>query len=265
MHRIGLHGLSVIPMVMGYGCTVPAVMGTRILKSPRDRLITGILVTLVPCSARMVVILGLVGAVLGLRGVAMVYLFNALVVGLSGRILSRLMPEVSPGFILEMPRYHLPQMRSMLAKTWFRLKEFVVLAWPLLMVGSLVLNLIEHLHWADPLNRALTFFTTGILGLPSAVGVVLLFGIMRKELALLLLAGALGVEGTAGVLAVLSPLQVVVLAVFTTFYVPCLATISVLAREFGWRRTGLVVGGTFGLAVALSLLLRLVGGWPLVV
>jgi ferrous iron transport protein B len=91
------------------------------------------------------------------------------------------------------------------------------------------------------------------LGLPAQTGVPLIFGVLRKELALLLLAQAMGTEdfGT-----VLSPGQMLVFTVFTIFYVPCLATIGALLREMGWRRTALVILGTTGLALLLGLVTR---------
>lgn len=261
MHRIGLHGMSIIPIVLGYGCSVPAVMATRILKSPRDRLITATLTTLVPCSARMVIILGLIGAIFSIEAAIMIYILNIIILGLTGKLMSRAMPEVSPGLIMEVPKYHLPHMKALFKKTWFRLKEFVVIALPLLVVGSIVLEIIGHYHLTAAVNTIFAPFTAGVLGLPPVVGVVLLFGIMRKELALLLLASALGIKETSDILNAMTPTQIYTFTVFATFYIPCIATIAALAREFNWRKAGLITLLTFLVAVFLSLLIRL--GFPL--
>jgi ferrous iron transport protein B len=253
MHRLGLHGLSVVPIIMGYGCTVPGILATRILKSPRDKLITATLTTLVPCSARMTVIFGLVGFFISMQAALLVYALNAVILVVTGKVLSLLMPEVSPGLLLEIPRYHLPRPLELWRKTWFRLKEFVVIAWPLLIVGSVVLESINHLGLAAAINGVMAPFTVGVLGLPAVVGVTLLFGILRKELALVLLFGALG---TSQVLDVMSTAQVHGFTLFVTFYVPCLATVAALAKELGWLRALSISGLSFMLAIVLAMLAR---------
>jgi ferrous iron transport protein B len=138
MHRIGLHGTSIIPAVLGYGCNVPAVMATRILSSRRDKIIAGILSTMVPCSARSIVIFGLVAYYLGPLWAFAIYLFNIVVIAFSGKFLSMLMPEVSPGMILEIPPYRMPSWKVIKNKTWFRIKEFITIAWPILIAGSII-------------------------------------------------------------------------------------------------------------------------------
>jgi ferrous iron transport protein B len=112
MHHLGLHGKSVIPLLLGYGCSVPAVMATRILESGRDKFITAILAILIPCSARTVIIMGLVFYYLGPNYALGIYVINLLVIGLAGKILTRMYPEVTPGLLLEVPNYHLPSYKG---------------------------------------------------------------------------------------------------------------------------------------------------------
>jgi ferrous iron transport protein B len=88
LHRIGLHGKAIIPLILGYGCTVPAVMATRILESERDRFISSILTTMIPCAARITIIFGLVAFYLGPKAALLVYVLNIIVVAISGKILS---------------------------------------------------------------------------------------------------------------------------------------------------------------------------------
>lgn len=253
MHRIGLHGMSVVPMILGYGCTVPGILATRILKSPRDKFITATLTSMIPCSARMIVIFGLVGALVSVNAAMVIYVINILVLGITGKFLAMAFPEVSPGLIMEIPRYHAPDVKSVLQKTWFRLKEFLVVAWPLIIVGSVILELVKYFQWHDAINHAMTPFTSGLLGLPAAVGIVLLFGIMRKELALFLLASALNVSIESGqLLTVMTPAQIYSFTLFVTFYVPCIATIAVLARELSWKKAGAVTLLTLAIAIILA-------------
>ncbi len=251
MHKIGLHGLSIVPIILGYGCTVPGILATRILKSKRDKIITATLTTLVPCTARMAVIFGLVGFFISLKAAVFIYVISLVLLGITGKIMSKIMPEVSPGLILEIPKYHLPSFKAIAAKTWFRLKEFVFVAWPILIAGSIILEIIKFLNWENPINNFAEPFTSGILGLPAVVGVTLIFGIMRKELALLLLFSALG---TSNVIAVMTEAQIYGFTIFVTFYIPCLATFAALGRELNWRNAVLITIITFIIAVILSVI-----------
>ena len=253
MHKIGLHGKSVLPFVLGYGCSVPAVMATRILESERDRMITAILVNFVPCSARMIVILGLVSYFLGPFYALAVYFINLIVIALSGSIFSKFYREVTPGLILEVPPYRLPPLRITFKKVWFRLREFIGIAWPLLVVGSSVLAFLQHLGIEDLLNKVFLFITYP-LGLPQELGVTLLLGILRKELTLLMTFQALG---TRNVLEVMNPSQIMSFVLFVTFYIPCLATLAVLWKEIGRRWTLKAVGFSLSVAFLMGILARL--------
>ena len=252
MHKIGLHGTAVIPGMLGYGCSVPAIMATRILTSPRDRFIASVVAILIPCSARMTIILGLVGYYMGGTAAFFIYLFNLFFVSLVGTIMSKLMPEDVPGMILEMPSYQMPSAKVVMAKTWLRLKDFIIIAWPILIIGSAVLS-ISQLYNLDQYINAFTRPITWLLDLPSEVGTTLIFGIMRKELSMLMLFQALG---TSDVISILSQTQILVFTLFVVFYIPCLATMSVMAREIGLKRTIYATFGTLFVALFLGLLGR---------
>jgi ferrous iron transport protein B len=252
MHRIGLHGKAVIPAVLGYGCNVPAVMATRILESSRDRFIASVIATMVPCAARMTIIFGLVGYYLGGNAALGIYLLNLIVIAVSGTILSRLLPEVTPGMILEIPKYQVPRIRQALLKTWLRLKDFIIIAWPLLIIGSVVLGLAEYFKWTVTINRLLSPITS-LLGLPNQVGMTLIFGVLRKELSMLMLFQAMG---TDDLLTVMTQGQILIFTVFVVFYIPCVATIGVLYKQVRWRATAAIVGFTFITALFMGLLTR---------
>ncbi len=259
MHRIGLHGTAVLPGILGYGCSVPAVMATRILPSPRDRFIAAVAAVLVPCSARMTIILGLVGYYLGGTAALFIYLLNLVVITLVGTVLARLMPDDSPGMVLVIPSFKTPSLKTILAKTWLRSKDFVLFAWPILIAGSLVLSLAEVYHWNRAINAALAPLLH-LLGLPAAIGMTLIFGVLRKELSMIMLIQALG---TTHVDTVMSPTQILVFTIFVVFYFPCLATFGILMREVGWRKALAASLLTFAIAVVLSVLVRLAAPWVL--
>jgi len=254
LHRIGLHGTSMLPIILGYGCSVPACMATRILPSKRDRFLASVLATLVPCSARSTVIFALVAFYLGPMWALGIFCFNALVVIISGWLLARVWPEISAGMILEVPRYQWPALSMLARKVWLRLREFVVLSWPLLIAGSLVLGLGTYWNFDHYANLALSPLTM-ILGLPVVLGTTLVFGVLRKELALIMLAQALG---TASVATVLSATQIIVFTIFITFYIPCLATLVAMVKEIGKKMTALAATYTFLLATAMGVAARLI-------
>jgi ferrous iron transport protein B len=252
MHRIGLHGSAVIPAVLGYGCNVPAVMATRILESPRDRFIATVAAVMVPCSARMTVIFGLVGVFLGGRAALSIFLLNLFVIAATGAVLSRMLPEATPGMVMEIPPYRIPNARTLLVKTWLRLKDFIYYSWPLLILGSMTLGLIEFFHWTSPINGFLSPLT-GLLGLPAVLGIPLVFGLLRKELSMLMLFQAIGTQNAA---AVLSPQQIYVFTIFVVFYIPCLGTIGALLRQIGSKRTLAVILMSLFLSVGLGVITR---------
>lgn len=253
MHRIGLHGKSVLPMILGYGCSVPAIMATRILESRRDRRITAALAAFIPCSARTIVIYGLVAAFIGPWWALGIYILNIFVILLLGAMLSSRLEGRSPGLILEIPNLALPTVKTLVAKTWLSLKEFLVIAWPVLVASSVVLAVLEWAHAGQFINEMLSPLTVWTLGLPMAVGMTLIFGVLRKELTLVMLVQALG---NPDVSQVMTTEQIVVFTLFVVFYVPCVATIAAMARELGWKDTGWISGLTVVVALVVSLAAR---------
>ncbi len=253
MHRIGLHGKSVLPFVLGYGCNVPAIMATRILETPRDRFITALLATMVPCAARTTIIYALVAYYLGPFAALFVYVLNIGIIALTGKIMTYFIPEVTPGLILEVPSLKRPSARVVLAKTWLRMKEFVFIAWPLLILSSVFLSFLEYVKGDMAINAILSPLTSSVLDLPVAVGTTLIFGILRKELSMVMLFQSLG---TMDVSRVMSHGQIMVFTVFVLFYVPCVATIAVLWKEFGWRRMTVISLITLSIALVIASAMR---------
>jgi ferrous iron transport protein B len=257
MHRIGLHGKSIIPFILGYGCSVPAVMATRILEFPQHRFIVSILATMIPCAARITIIFALVAFFISPNAALAIFALNILVVAISGKILSTFYPEPgSLGLILEIPAYQLPSVLNTLKKSWYRIREFIVIAWPILILGSALLALMEYFGVERYVNW---FFSplTHLLGLPVSVGTTLIFGLLRKELSMIMLTQALG---TTQVLTVMTKTQVMVFTVFVTFYIPCLATIAALWKEIGKKGALLAILFTLSVAIILALIAHLLFG-----
>jgi ferrous iron transport protein B len=252
MHKLGLHGKSIVPFILGFGCNVPAIMATRILEDKRERYISAALSTMVPCAARLAVVFGLVAYYLGPVVALGIYLFNLFVIALTAMLLSKLVPETSPGLILEMPVYRIPTLRTVSNKAWWRIREFVVEAWPLLIVGSIVLAIFNYLNIAIYLN-GLVRPLSWALGLPNEVGVPLIFGVLRKELSLVMLGQALGSMEFSQVL---SPIQMITYSVFVVFYMPCMATMVVIRKELGRRAMWHIAGLTTLIATLAAMFTR---------
>lgn len=233
MHKIGLHGKAFIPLLLGYGCNVPACIGCRIMETHRERLLAGFLTVLIPCAARTVVILGLVGNFVGLHAALGLYAFDLILVFALGRIAFKALPGEAIGLIMEMPPYKVPSTKVVLRKTWFRTKEFVYVAFPLIIIGSVVLTAMAAFGLADSIMEAMGPITVGWLGLPLIAGIPLIFGVLRKELTLILLAK---IAGTTNFAIVMTARQMIVFSLVTMIYIPCIATIAALIREFGWKR-----------------------------
>jgi len=258
MQRMGLHGKAIVPFILGYGCNVPAVMATRTLEDRRDRFLAATLAIMVPCAARVAVIFGLIAYYLGSGAALSIYIFNILIIAVTGKLLSRRILKESPGMILEVPPYRVPTLKTMLQKTWFRAREFVIEAWPILIVGSVLLELAQRYQFADLLNW-LARPVTWLLGLPDAVGFPLIFGILRKELSLIMLRQALQVSDISQAL---NPVQMVSYTVFVVFYIPCLATLVALRRELNTRDMIFIAVLSVIIALLAALLARgaLLGG-----
>jgi ferrous iron transport protein B len=257
MHKFGLHGRAIIPLVAGAGCNVPAIIGTRVLTTMRERTIASTLITLIPCSARTAVILGAVSLFVGWKPALAIYIIIMALVFLVGAGLNRVMPGSSTGLVMEMFPFRAPLLSNIFKKTWYRFKDFVLVAFPIVLVGSLVLGTLYETGYLWELAEPLSPVVEGWLGLPAVAGLTLIFAVLRKELALQLLVTFAIVEyggGATNLLLFMNPAQLFVYALVNTIYIPCVATIAVLGRELGWRRA-------FGIMVFTITLAMIIGGF----
>jgi len=248
-HTMGLHGKAVMPLLVALGCNVPACAGCRILETDRDRFIALVLSTLVPCSARTVVILGLVGAFIGVEWAFALYIFDFLLIFLIGRTLNKILPGASVGIIMEMPPYRTPSVNVVLKQAWVRFKPFLLTAIPLIILGSVIVEAMRLTSTLSTISDFLSPLTVVWLGLPAFTGFLFIFGILRKEAALVLL---ITVAGTTDISSVMSPLQMVVFTLVIMIYVPCVATIAAMIRETGWKRALEITVFEIGLAILIG-------------
>ncbi|KPL19360.1 MAG: iron transporter FeoB [candidate division Zixibacteria bacterium SM23_81] len=224
MHRIGLHGLAIIPMLLGLGCNVPGAMSTRILETRKERFISTTLMAIcVPCAAQLAMIVGLVGRA-GVRGLIQVFGTLALVWITLGYLLNRLIRGESPEIFVEIPPYRLPYLAGLSKKMWMRVSRFLREAIPFVILGVLIVNVLYTLKVIDFVGKITAPVITGILGLPREAVAALMVGFLRKDVAVGMLS-PLGLDFN----------QLVVASVVLAMYFPCVATFVVMAKELGLR------------------------------
>lgn len=242
-HMVGLHGYSILPMMLACGCNVPGVLAIRNLESRRERFITAVITCItIPCMAQTAIIFREVGS----RGtVYMLILFSFLVLIwiVLGLFLSATVKGTTPTLLIEVPPYRLPSWKTQYGKIKMRLLSFFKEATPYMLGGILLINLLNVtgvIHWVGNLARPLV---TGIWGLPADSVAALILGIIRKDAAVALLEPLM-----------LTNAQVVTATLVLILYFPCAATFAVLWKELGLRdmlKAFAIMAGTTLLAGAL--------------
>ncbi len=223
MHRLGLHGLAIIPMMLGLGCNVPAALSTRILESRKQRFIAATLMAIaVPCMAQIAMIVGLAGKH-GVAGLGIIFGTLFIVWILLGILMNRFSRGESPEIFIEIPPYRIPYLRGLLKKIWIRIKWFVKEAVPWVLFGVFIVNILYTLGIIQFIGRFTAPVVTGVLGLPREAVGALIIGFLRKDVAVGMLA-PLG----------LTLKQLVIASVVLTMYFPCVATFTTLAKELGF-------------------------------
>ncbi|HIP86880.1 MAG TPA: ferrous iron transport protein B [Anaerolineales bacterium] len=265
MHLMGLHGKSFLPLFLGFGCNVPAVLGTRVIESRRARLLTLLLAPLVPCTARMAVIAFLAPAFFGPAATLVSWglvLLALAVLALSGAFLNRfLFHGQRTAFIMELPLYHLPNWRTIGLTVWQRSVAFVRKAGTLILAVSVVVWVLSTFpggsveesflaqvgRWLAPVGRW--------MGLDWRLVVALLTSFIAKENSIATLGVLFGTGEEAGlaetIAATFSPATALAFLVTQMLFIPCVATVGVVRQETGsWRWTLFDVG--FLLIVSLA-------------
>jgi ferrous iron transport protein B len=253
-HKIGLHGGVALPFLLGLGCNVPAIAGTAAVASGRDRIVASLLITFVPCSARSAIILAIGGKYLGGLGVFAVFMLTIVVIAILGRLLSWRYPETGPGQVIEIPHYAMPSLHALISKTWMRTSDILTIVTPLLVGGSIVLALLSHVGADNLINTLFTPVTSWWLGLPVVLGVPILFGVLRKELSLLMIYQALGSFDIGNYL---DWIQIMTFLIFLTFYIPCISTFAVMLRTIGRKEAFFSIVLSIGVALLISGVVRL--------
>ena len=253
MHKVGLHGNGFIPMMVGLGCNVPAVLATRVIRSKRERVILCTIICMaVPCSAQIATITGVTGKFAGAVWVFVILGVLVLLGFTSGFILNKRLKYEPSNLAMELPELQAPKLRNVLLKMWLRTSDFFKLAVPLLIIGSIIIELLVHFDVLDQLVGPMSWLTVSLLGLPAVTIVAFIAGILRKEMSygmLVILAAAQGIED---ITQFMTPQQFIVFGVVMSIYLPCLATLTAMHRELGAKDTAAISLASITVAVAIG-------------
>jgi len=222
MHKLGLHGFAIVPMLLGLGCNVPGALATRVLETRRERFISATLLSIaVPCAALQAMIVGLVGEH-GLGYLAIIYGTLLAVWVLLGVIFNKTVKGESPEIFLEIPPYRIPYIRSLAKKIWIRIKWFLKEAIPFVLLGVFIVNILYTFGIIQFVGKITAPVVTRVLGLPQEAIGALIVGFLRKDV-------AVGMLVPLG----LTIKQLVIASVVLAMYFPCVATFTTLVKELG--------------------------------
>jgi ferrous iron transport protein B len=254
---LGLNGKAVLPMVLGLGCVTMATLTTRVLESKRERILVTLLLALaIPCSAQLGVVMGMLAgisfaATLIWSGVVLAVLFAI------GWLAARLMPGERTQLLVELPPLRLPLFSNVLLKTLARLEWYIKEVIPLFLLGTLIMFFLDKVGILALLIKAGEPLVSGWLGLPAETSAAFLMGFLRRDFG----ATGLFVMESQGLL---SPAQVVVAMVTITLFIPCIASVMMIAKERDWKTAAAMLIVIFPLAFIVGgLLNRLLAltGW----
>jgi len=245
-HRLGLHGYSSIPVILGLGCKVPALLSTRILETQREKIIAVALILMIaPCMPQTAMIVSIVTPY---GGNYLILIFGLLFfLGITASfLLNKLLKGEAPELLIEIPPYRVPQPSILFRKVWFRLSSFITSAVPLIVLGILLIGILDLSGAIRIVSRILGAPLLFILGLPPETVFVIITGFLRKDVSIALLQPLH-----------LPPKSLVIACIFLVLYLPCISTFFVMSRELGLKNSlklvailfisGLLIGGTLNL------------------
>jgi len=255
-HRLGLNGKAVLPMVLGLGCVTMATLTTRVLESKRERLLVILLLSLaIPCSAQLGVIMGMLAGV-SLTAVLIWSAVLGVVMLTIGWLAARLVPGERTQLLVELPPLRWPVLSNVVVKTAARIEWYLKEVVPIFLLGAVFLFLLDRTGILERIIRVGEPLVTGWLGLPPEASAAFLVGFMRRDF------GATGffVMQSQGLL---TPTQIVVAMVTITLFIPCVASVMMIAKERNWKTAMgmvlMVIPLAFFVGGLLSRLLTLIG------
>lgn len=272
LRKIGLSGRSIVPMLIGFGCTVPAVMATRTLTSERDRKMTILLTPFMSCTAKLPIYAFFVSVFFPKQGgiiMTGLYLFGILVGILVAFLYKGTLFKGEPvPFVMELPNYRLPSPKNVGQLLWEKAKDFLQKAFSVILIATIVVWLLQsfdiHFNMVEDSGESILAGISGLLVplfKPLGLGdwricTSLISGFMAKESVVSTLEVLFG----TGIGTVLSPVAAAALLTFSLLYTPCVAAIAAIKRELGMKWAVGVVIWQCAIAWAAALIVKLVVG-----
>jgi len=273
LRKIGLSGRSIVPMLIGFGCTVPGVMASRTLPSERDRKMTILLTPFMSCSAKLPIYAFFTAAFFPRNGaLVMIGLYFAgIIVGiLTALALRRTLFRGEPvPFVMELPNYRMPGARNVGQLLWEKSKDFMQRAFTVIFIATIVIWFLQtfdiHMNVVEDSQHSLLAMVSGVIApvfAPLGIGdwrisTALITGIMAKESVVSTLSVLFG--STASLMAVLTPLNALTLLVFCLLYTPCIAAVASIRRELGTKWCLAVAVGQCAVAWAVAFVVAGIG------
>jgi ferrous iron transport protein B len=247
LHRVGLHGYSAIPIMLGLGCKVPAIMAARSLETRRQRVIVfALILMMAPCISQTAMMFSILSPH-GIKYLLLTFAIMASVGIIIGAVLNKFLAGDTSDIFMEVPSWQLPRPKILAKKITARAKEYIVEAVPLIILGIFIITLADAAGLVNIITKILRFPIEILMGLPADTAPVVILGFLRKDVSIALL------EPYG-----LSAKQLVTACVFMAMYMPCAGSFFVLLKESGWKDTLMILLITISVSLITGMLINLI-------
>ena len=247
LHKIGLHGYSAIPIMLGFGCKVPAIMAVRSLETKRQKIIAlALILMMVPCISQTAMMFSVV-APYGVKYLIGIFAIMVVTGLITAAALNKILPGDTSDIFMEVPGWQIPKFVPFIKQLGRRAKDFIVEAIPLIIAGMFLITVADMTGLITVIDNAMQGLVSYALGLPKESSSVILLGFLRKDISIALLTPF-----------ALSGKQMLIACVFMAMYMPCTASFFVLLREGGLKDGLKIIAITLCVSIAVGGLLNLI-------
>ena len=244
-HRLGLHGYSSIPVMLGLGCKVPALLSTQVLNNQREKILTTALILMsAPCLPQTAMIVSM-GMHYGTATVLFIFIILLLLAFGTTVLINRFIPGEEVEFFTELPSYRIPSLSLMANKLWIRIVEYFAEVLPMIAIGVLIMNVLDYLKVIEFITNAIKKPVEMVLGLPPEIAPIMLLGFLRKDVSIALLAPLN-----------LTAHQFIIASIFLVLYTPCISSFFTLLKELGTKAAMKIIGLVFIAAILVTAVLH---------
>ena len=244
-HRLGLHGYSSIPVMLGLGCKVPALLSTQVLNNQREKILTTALIMMsAPCLPQTAMIVSM-GMNYGTATVLFIFIILLILAFGTTILINRFIPGEEVEFFTELPSYRIPSLSLMANKLWIRIVEYFAEVLPMIAIGVLIMNVLDYLKVIEFITNAIKKPVEMVLGLPPEIAPIMLLGFLRKDVSIALLAPLN-----------LTAHQFIIASIFLVLYTPCISSFFTLLKELGTKAAMKIIGLVFITAILATAVLH---------